>query len=83
MLPSSSRWVGPGCGHLGAPPTSQQRLLLYSHNLDSVLLGRGPGEMDTVVSGVPSALCSLRFFAHFRKAGSNWAGCRDISSIVA
>lgn len=62
-------------------PTSS-RFPGWRVDLGGVLLGRGPGEMDMVVFGVPSALRSLRFLAHCRKAGSNWAGPRVIGSTV-
>lgn len=85
-LPSSDRWVGPGPGHLGALPTSQQRLLQSNHVLGSISRGRGPGEKDTVVSGVPSALNSLSF-PPFEEGGVKlpcpWAGGSDINRTVA
>lgn len=71
VLPISNRWVGPGHGHVGSLSTSQRGLLSIPKALDSVWLGRGPGEMDTVVFSVSSALNSLQFCPHLRKAGSN------------
>lgn len=49
------------------------------------LLGRSPGEVDTVVFGIPPALNSPQFFPYLRKVKlpCPWEGGSDINSIVA
>lgn len=68
MLPISDRWVGPGRGHVGHHlfPSAVSFSIALTWAVDCS--AEPPGEMDTVVFGVSSALNSLQFFTHSRKA---------------
>lgn len=67
VLPISDRWVGPGRGHVGHHlfPSAVSFNIAMTWAVDCLV--EPPGEMDTVVFGVSSALNSLQSFTHSRK----------------